>query len=244
MRCLCLLLVVIVSGCASYVTPGGPANLTGVQNPAMADLFLAKPAASFPARIVVARVQAANYRSYQGDSVLQAPTYSLITTQQLLSESQLAAIGNWPLLAGIAPLSRLLLPKQLASFEDLRMSAARLQADILLVYTLDTGFQVQGRSYGALSAISLGIIPDRDAYITSTASALFIDVRTGFVHGVAEATAKETSLTNIWGESSTIDRKRVETEQKAFDQLVIEAGKTWAGISKPHQAAVTAPTQH
>ena len=71
-----------------------------------------------------------------------------------------------------------------------RLSAAQIQADVLLVYTLDTSFRIQGRGYGPLAAISLGVVPDRDAYITSTASALFIDVRTGFVYGVAEATAK------------------------------------------------------
>jgi hypothetical protein len=93
------------------------------------------------------------------------------------------------------PINRLLLPPKLDSLDDLRLASAQVQADIVLVYTLDTSFRIQGRGYGPLAAISLGVVPDRDAYITSTASALFIDVRTGFIYSVAESTAKASGLT-------------------------------------------------
>jgi hypothetical protein len=147
----------------------------------------------------------------------------------------MSAIQAWPALAGVVPINRLLLPPKLESFDDLRLSAAQIQADVLLVYTLDTAFRVQGRGYGPLAAISLGVVPDRDAYITSTASALFIDVRTGFIYGVAEATAKTTGLTNVWSSRSTIDKKRVEAEQQAFDGLMTQAGTTWKGIATQFQ---------
>lgn len=103
-----------------------------------------------------------------------------------------------------------------------------------MVYTIDTSFRVQGRAYGPLSAISLGLAPDRDAHITSTASAYFSDVRTGFVYGVAEATAKATGLTNFWDSGNTIDKKRLETEQQAFMLLTTEAEKTWSGIASQY----------
>ncbi len=151
----------------------------------------------------------------------------MLTTQELLTEDHMTSIQAWPALAGAVPINRLLLPQKLESFDDLRLPAAQIQADVLLVYTLDTSFRIQGRGYGPLAAISLGVLPDRDAYITSTASALFIDVRTGFVYGVAESTAKTSGLTNIWSSSSTIDKKRVEAEQQAFDQLMSQAAITW-----------------
>lgn len=50
----------------------------------------------------------------------------------------------------------------------------------------------------------------------------------------AEATAKESGLTNAWGSRSTIDRKRVAAEQAAFDLMLGEAAKTWAGIASTH----------
>ena len=70
---------------------------------------------------------------------------------------------------------------------------------------MDTSFRVLGRGYGLVAAISLGLIPDRDAFITSSASAVLIDVRSGFVlYGVAESTAKESRLTNAWGSNDTL----------------------------------------
>ncbi len=130
----------------------------------------------------------------------------------------------------MAPINRLLLPQKVESLDDLRVAAAKLQADVLLLYTLDTSFRVQGRGYGPLAVISLGLIPDRDAYISSTASAIFADVRTGYVYGVAEATARTSGLTNAWGSSDLVDRKRIEAEAQAFNLLVAEAGKAWAAI--------------
>jgi len=74
--------------------------------------------------------------------------------------------------------------------------------------------------------------------VTATASALLTDVRTGYVHGVAEATATASGLTNFWSSSGTVDKKRLEAEREAFQLLVKEAGKTWAGIARMHGGTV------
>lgn len=79
-------------------------------------------------------------------------------------------------------------------------------------------------------------MPHDLAYITSAASALFIDVRTGFIYGVAESTAKASGLTNLWSSRSTIDNKRVEAEQQAFDGLMRQAAGTWKGIAAQYQS--------
>lgn len=227
---ICVLAVVLAcSGCASYVTPGGPVRLEDINRADIAEVVSRKPSPNFPARLAVARVQAPQYKSYSSDSV-GTGRYSVVTTQELITEGQFEAFGKWPSVAGVAPIGRLLLPPNLESLDDLRLSAAKVQADVLLVYTLDTSFRVQGRAYGPLSVISLGLAPDRDAHITSTASALFTDVRTGFIYGVAEATEKATGLTNVWGSSDTVDKKRIEAEQQAFALLIPQAEKTWAGI--------------
>ena len=83
--------------------------------------------------------------------------------------------------------------------------------------------------------ISLGTVRDRDAYITATASALFIDVRSGFVYGTAESTARKSGLTNIWNSRSTIDAKRLEAEQAAVTGLLDQAGRTWKGIAAQYR---------
>lgn len=230
MRVLLLTGVLLCSACASYVTPGGPVRLDDIDRADIAEIASRKPSPNFPARVAIARVQAPEYRSHSAEGYGNG-RFSVVTTQELLTEEQLRAFGQWPAVAAVAPLNRLLLPDQLESLDDLRLAAAKLQADVLMVYTIDTSFRIQGRSYGPLSAISLGLVPDRDAHITSTASALFTDVRTGFVYGVAEATAQATGLTNFWGSSDTVDGKRVETERQAFAFLESEASKAWAGIA-------------
>ena len=78
------------------------------------------------------------------------------------------------------------------------------------------------------------ILPDRDAKVTSTASALFIDVRTGFVYGLADATAKASQLTNAWDSADAVDRKRLDAERQAVQELVGNLGITWSGIVKQY----------
>lgn len=233
MRTLLLSCVLLYSGCASYVTPGGAVRLDEINRADIAEIASRKPSPNFPARVAIVRIQAPEYRSYSSQGYGNG-RFSVVTTQELITEEQFQKFGTWPSVAAVAPINRLLLSEKLESLDDLRLSAAKLQADVLMVYTIDTSFRIQGRSYGPLSAISLGLAPDRDAYITSTASALFADVRTGFVYGVAEATAKATGLTSFWGSSDTVDKKRVEAEQQAFILLTTEAEKTWSGIASQY----------
>ena len=234
MRVVVIALMLICAGCASYVTPGAAVRLQDIDRPDIAAAAARKASPNFPARLAIARVQAPQYRSYSSESYGNG-RFTVLTAQELLTETHMSAIQAWPALAGVVPINRLLLPPRFESLDDLRLSGAQIQADILLVYTLDTSFRVQGRGYGPLAAISLGVVPDRDAFITSTASALFIDVRTGFIYGVAEATAKADGLTNVWSSRSTIDKKRVEAEQQAFDGLMIQSAKTWSGIATQFQ---------
>lgn len=235
MKIVVFALMLICAGCASYVTPGAAVHFQDIDRPDIAAVVARKASPNFPARLAVVRVQAPQYRSYSSEVYGGSGRFSVIITQELLTENHMSAIQAWPALAGAVPINRLLLPPKLDTFDDLRLSAAQIHADVLLVYTLDTSFRIQGRGYGPLAAISLGVVPDRDAYITSTASALFIDVRTGFVYGVAEATAKASGLTNVWSSRSTIDKKRVEAEQQAFDGLMTQAAVTWKGIATQFQ---------
>src|SRR5262249_15866147 len=182
------LLVVVVSlwgGCGTYVTPGAPAQRAPINRADVAEAASRKPTATFPAHLVVVRIQGHNYRSYSADGY-GTGRFTAITTQELATERTWEEVAKWPALPGGAPVSRLSLPTRMDSIDDLSVAGARVQADIMMVYTIDTSFRVLGRRYGPLSTISLGIAPDRDAYITATASALLIDVRTGFVYGVAE----------------------------------------------------------
>jgi hypothetical protein len=240
MRTRMIVAVVVVTcipfmdGCAAkYVTPGGPANFADINRADIRELTARKPSPNFPARIALGRVQAAGYRSQTAEGVGRG-SFTVITVQELFGNKELQTISQWSQVAGVAPLNSLLLPPTLNTLDDLRVAAAKVQADVLVVYTLDTLFRVQGRVYSPLAVLSLGILPDRDARVTATASALLIDVRTGFVYGLADATANASQLTNAWDSADTVDRKRIEAEKQAVQELLVNLTDTWTGIVKQY----------
>ena len=63
-----VLLFASVSGCAHYRTPGGGVSIPAITDSSIAEAFARKPAAQFPAHVVVARVQAAGYSSASAEA--------------------------------------------------------------------------------------------------------------------------------------------------------------------------------
>src|SRR5262245_17653109 len=98
-----------------------------------------------------------------------------------------------PSVAGVAPLSRLLLPASLQSTRDLRQSAAQLKADAIIIYTLDTGFRTETKQYGPLQTVALGMLSSKKSIVTATCAFAIIDVRTGFIYGAGETSATESN---------------------------------------------------
>jgi hypothetical protein len=132
----------------------------------------------------------------------------------------------------------MLLPGQLTSARDLRQTAATLKADLLLVYTLETGFNIENTDVGPLAVISLGFLPTKNARVTSTASAALFDVRTGFVYGVAEASAVEAQRATFWSSADAVDSARRKAESEAFRKLAREIEKLWHGVLRTHARAL------
>lgn len=233
MRKLAVIALMFCAGCASYVTPGGPARLAELNGADVADVAdpgARPPSPHFPVRFGVVRVQAPAYRSRSVRSLGEG-RFSIVETQELLDQAQLKAIANWPVVAKVATLDGALLPARLESLDDLRLAAAKIQADILLVYTLDTAFRLQGQPYGPAAKIALAESPGREAGVTSTASALFVDVRTGFIYGSVQASGAAVGLDQAWRSVDSLDGKRLEAERQAAAALLSEGEKTWNAIA-------------
>ncbi|NOX69503.1 MAG: hypothetical protein GXP15_09980 [Gammaproteobacteria bacterium] len=230
---LMVLVLLGLSACASYTTPGGPVDLTGIQSVEIRELMSREAAAGFPALVAFARVQSPGYESLTAETYGNG-SYVVVTNRELMSDARIEEISRWNGIRGISPLSRLLIPTRLNNIDDLRTASANLKADMLVVFTLDTSFRVDGQSIGPLSIISLGLMRDRETIVNTTASAVFVDVRTGFVYGVAEATANEKQMTNAWTSVSAADQGRVNTEREAFDGLMRELERTWTNIVAEH----------
>ena len=249
----CPLLLAIAAGCSEYVAPGRGASLDQLAPEARREAtdvnlraaFDRKPLANFPASIAVARIQAPGYRSYTAQGWGNG-RYSLITTRDIEKPEQFDKLAALPMVQGIAPIGRLSISSpDLRSDVELRQAAAQLQADMLLIYTIDTAFYVRDMAT-PLTVISLGLSPNKEARITTTASAVLLDTRTGYIYGSAEATDRSDRLANAWTSDDAVDMSRLKTESAAFDKLVIDLQKMWPGVVKRYalpSAPATQPAQ-
>lgn len=225
-----MLATFVLAGCASYAVPGRGADMsvftlpetdrTGQIVPAPA------PAARLPATIAVARVQASGYRS-RTSSGWGKGSYSLVTTRDVERDEDFQRLLELPQIEGVAPIGRLLVPFDLQDGDELRQAAAALRAELLLVYTIDTVFDTEDGA-PPLSVISLGLLPTKTARVTTTASALMVDTRTGAVIAVAEGTAKTHQLANGWTSRAAVDQSRRRAERRALDNLLASVESSWA----------------
>nr|AIA12527.1 Unknown Function [uncultured bacterium] len=138
-------------------------------------------------------------------------------------------LSKLPDVDGFITISRLLLPQTFQSFQELREVAAKLNADMLLVYTFDTTFHEKDGS-AALSLITLGLSPTQTMIVRVAASALLLDTRTGYIHAALEANEKREVTTNIWKSQKEADRARQDAERTAFKALISEFEKNWSRI--------------
>jgi hypothetical protein len=241
--CACLSLALasaVASGCASYRTPGVAADfhamgITPEQAATQTDASIndrldRKPLAGFPTNIAVVRVQGPYYRS-QTARGYGTGGFTVVTTRDVETPEAFDQLAGLPMVEGIAPLNRLVLPAEFSSEKSLREAAASVQADMLLLYTFDTEFETD-KKVAPLGLITLGLFPDRLARVTSTASAALIDTRNGYVYGLSEATGHDDQLTNAWNNTDAIDSSRRKAEREAFDGLVKEVQSLWSGVVK------------
>ena len=235
LKLLCTILALFASGCATYTTPGAGVTLESLANTDadIAELLKLEPAARFPARMTVARVQASGYSS-RSNSCYGSGRYCVVTARDIEPEATFERLSNMPQLAGLALINRMLLPGKLTSAKDLRQAAATLKTDLLLVYSLETEFNIENTDVGPLAMISLGFLPTKNARVTATASAAVFDVRTGFVYGVAEASALEEQRGTFWSSSEAVDSARKKAESAAFQKLAGEIEKLWREILRTH----------
>lgn len=237
-----LVLAACLSGCAQYATPGRAAEMRLFAADQQADPSVVKtierrPMATLPTGIAVVRVQTPGYASETAKGWGRG-AYSIVTERDIEGEDQklVELQQKMPMCKGIAPINRLLLPEDLHSDIELRQAAGALHADMLLVYTLDTTFQVQDVAV-PLSVVTLGLSPNQVAHVICTASAVLMDTRNGYVYGVAEATDRQSQLASAWTSEAAVDQTRKRVEAKAFAKLVGELEQTWPNVVANLQSA-------
>jgi hypothetical protein len=240
--CLILSSMIIVGGCSSYTVPGKAAKMSLFEEKVAASpsdqpktehrgdiqIVERKPTANFPASIVVVRVQEPGYKSQTADS-FGGGNFSVVTVRDIEKEEDFARLEKLGGLTQISPMSRLLLPSHFQSDRELRTVAARLQADMVLIYTIDTTFLNTDTST-PLGIISLGFGPTIRLRVITTVSAILMDTQTGFIYATAEETAREETTTSAISNKNACDEIRLRTERKAFEQFLNRFGTLWTNI--------------
>ena len=223
-------LLLLACGCAHYRTPGGGVSIPAITDSRIAEALAREPAAAFPARIIVARVQAGGYFSYSGRGYGNGG-YTVVTTRDIETDEDFAQLVALPGVAAIGAVNRVLLPLELRSLQDLREAAAQLHGDIILLYSVNTAFHTENQLVAPLQVVSLGMFASEKSHITTTCAAAFVDVRTGYVYGVAEGTATQTRRSSPWTTEAAIEGARLKTERQAFSSALKEIARTWTSIN-------------
>jgi hypothetical protein len=150
-KCLYACLALLAAGCASYTTPGAGVNLQNLSkaDASIADLMKIEPAAPFRARVSVVRVQSSGYSS-RSNTCYGSGQFCVVTTRDIEPEASFDRLSKMPQVAALALMNRMLLPAKLSSTMDLRRAAATLKTDLLLMYSMDTGFNVESTDIGPL----------------------------------------------------------------------------------------------
>jgi hypothetical protein len=248
LRLIAVSTIALITGCAHYATPGrgaqmdmfgatkdartqadpkSPGTDAGIQT-----VLDKKPLASFPASLALVRVQAPGYVSYTARG-WGGGAYTVLTTRDVEKPEDVSRVNALPNVRGVAPLNRLVIPTVLNSDYELRAAAARMRADILVLYTIDTVFHQTDRTT-PLTVVSLGAVDNKRLRIMSTASAALLDTRSGYVYGLAEASGEHEELQNAYKTEEEIDRIRRDVESKAFTGLVGEMEQTWKMVVAEH----------
>jgi hypothetical protein len=228
--------LLLFHGCATYIPPGEKADLRVFAPASVQQSFAAKPTAPFPASIASMRVQAPNYSNYnlsnRGGS-FGTGRYSIVTTKEVEDPSQFDRLSQLPQVSGLVTLNRLLLPSKLESDIEVREAAAKLQADLIFLYTFDTAF-FDIDVAKPLSVITLGLSPTRKINVTTTVSGLLMDTRSGFIYSAYEITTKAGTLSTSWGSRDAADESRQRSEREAFGKLIDDFAASWPKILDKH----------
>ena len=233
-----LIVATALCGCShSYVTPGGAASFMEYTDVTLTDHYNTSPATNFPANLVLVRIQDSGfYSQYHGHQ--RGGRYAVVTARDIESDQAFARISELDDVAGVATIGRIMLPRETNAIKDLRVPAAQLRADMLLVYSVETVFSVDGQQLGPLSVLSLGLLRNRSAKVTATVSGMLVDVRTGFIYGTTEATDIQEKKTSLWSTELVIEAARRKAESNAFDAFVGEFETLWPGVVGTHKASL------
>lgn len=245
--CCALTALLLFTGCtSSYVvaptgadmsemgmTPGVSAATRRAQTDGdIAQTLALRPLAQFPASIAVVRVQKADHASKSHGVSFGRSALVPITERTVETDEHLATLRALPEVRDVARLNRLVLGSAQTD-RELRAAAARLHADLLLVYTINTAVYREDRPE-PINVVHLGLFSSRQYRVESTVTALLLGTHNGYLYATAEVAADQDITDNAWRNKRQIEDTVKSLEQQAFDQLVGSFTTSWPQLLQAH----------
>lgn len=242
---------VLILGCSRHVVRPSGANMAAfgmVADPEtrqwqtdhdIAQTLELVPLARFPTTLAVVRVQSAAPYSRSGGVSYGRGAYSVVLTPTVETEAHLQTMRELDQLSGVVRLNRLVLGQQLQTDKELRKAAARLHADLVLIYTINTEWTIDDDPE-PLHAITFGLAKYKNITVTSTATALLLGTHNGFVYATSEVARNKQYKDNAWRTSEQIEQAQETLEQEAFDGLVDSFTASWPELIRVYTKRVEA----
>lgn len=201
-------------------------------DPDVKQAYAARPALRFPANVAVARVQKPGdqYVRWAGPN----EGFRVITKRDVETAKDLETLSKLPGVDGVVTFNRLIVPPSLSSDLDLRQAAAKLHADVILVYSFETESENEDK-FPLLSAVTLGLAPDCHYKAETTISGILMDTKTGFIYGTVEESESRDGITSGWLVRATLESNRKKVERGAFDKFLSSYAQLWNRIYGKYQ---------
>ncbi|TAJ19109.1 MAG: hypothetical protein EPO68_06830 [Planctomycetota bacterium] len=214
---------------------------SGASSDPVAAAYARAPQAQLPARVAVARLESRETEpSWRRETSPRTTSAKLVLANKAdaVTSAAYQRLAALPEVADLTPLNTLVAAQTIESQEQLRAAAAAVQADLVYAYTFDSYAKTRTNLPGlyVLSLGLLGFLPLVSIEVETTASGALIDVRSGYVYGVADATETIKSSTDGWSLDEDIPRTREKAETAAFEKLNAAFEQRW----KTHVAALRA----
>lgn len=246
-----LIALLLIAGCQTYtVRPAGadmamfglqvdPGTRKKQTDYEIADALNKAPLARFPTAIAVVRVQSAAEKSSSHGVSYGRGAYRVLLTPTVERERHLNDIARLPQVSGVVRLNRLVLGKDLRTDKELRVAAARLHADLTLIYTINTQW-TKDDDAEPLDVITFGLSGFRNITVTSTATAILVGTHNGYIYATAEVAKDKRYKDNAWRNAKQIEAVQEELEQQAFDGLVDGFIASWPEVVQAYVGSAEA----
>ncbi|MEM1355408.1 MAG: hypothetical protein AAGH88_11045 [Planctomycetota bacterium] len=246
--------LVLFTGCSSsyVVAPTGadmselgmspavsPATRRAQTDSDIARALSLKPLAQFPTTIAVVRVQKADESSRKHGVSFGRSSLEPIPERTVETDEQLATLRALPEVRDAARLNRLVLGAARTD-RELRAAAAKIHADLLLVYTINTAVYREDQPE-PINVVHLGLFSTREYRVESTVTALLLGTHNGYVYATAEVIEEQGITDNAWRNERQIKQTVEQLEQLAFDELVGSFVSSWPQLVAAHSGTAVTP---